>query len=109
MLSYTDIIRNEIFPLIAKKFPDYENALIRLSENAREDNDYNISANGRGLCEFYSGNGIDCEGGIVSITDNIFTCYAPTGGKGAVLDGCDFKSVIIEGNTINLNKRKYIV
>lgn len=42
--DYTrNFIRNEIFPLIAKKFPDYENALIRLSENAREDNDYIIS------------------------------------------------------------------
>ncbi len=38
-----NFIRNEVFPLISKKFGDYENALIRLSDNAREDNDYIMS------------------------------------------------------------------
>lgn len=39
-----NFIRNQAFPLISKKFPDYESALVRLSANAREDNEYIMSS-----------------------------------------------------------------
>lgn len=42
--NYTrNYIRNKLFPDISKKFPDYENSLIRLSLNAKDDNDYIMS------------------------------------------------------------------
>jgi len=42
--DYTrNFIRNKVFPQVAVKFPDYENSLIRLSENAKDDNDYIMS------------------------------------------------------------------
>jgi tRNA(Ile)-lysidine synthase len=42
--DYTrNYIRNTLFKTVAEKFPDYENSLIRLSENAKDDNDYIMS------------------------------------------------------------------
>lgn len=50
--DYTrNYIRNTIFPAISVKFPEYEGAITRLADNAREDNDYIMSSVTRPILE----------------------------------------------------------